>query len=231
MSQIESRITPSIIHDVRNVLANMISVSDLIMDDIKNDNINKGKTLELLITISQSSRGFLSFLEELLNISHSSNISKDKALVDVEEVINRSLKIINPGAIKAGVKITKDISNNLPPIKTISCKLVQILINLLDNSIKYNLDNNDIKIYAYYKNQKLYLGVLDNGIGISQERINKIMGVNNLQDIKEESEKHISSFSIGLESISKITRIIGCELEIESELSFGTDVRLIFPVC
>lgn len=79
---LEARITPSIIHDVRNVLASMISVSDLVKEDIENENMNKEEAIELLSAVSESSSSFLLLLEELLNVSSISNLSQNKVLVN-----------------------------------------------------------------------------------------------------------------------------------------------------
>ena len=88
-------------------------------------------------------------------------------------------------------------------------QMERIMLNILSNAIKYNKPNGNIDVIVKDRKEKVYIDVIDSGIGIPKDRINTI-------------------FDIGLSIVKKLVDALDGEINIESEVDKGTTVRLIF---
>ena len=116
----------------------MASVQDIVLDDE-----TKVKSLQI---IKQQAQRLSSMVEDLLVIpeleSYSLKFNMDE--VDLSESINRAIEYLS----SRDVVINSDISEDLKNVWTDEYRLEQIIINLLDNAIKYNKDNAPIEVIA-----------------------------------------------------------------------------------
>ncbi|CAH0344822.1 sensor histidine kinase [Bacillus sp. CECT 9360] len=103
-------------------------------------------------------------------------------------------------------------------------KIRQVLLNLLDNAIKFSDRGSEIEIYQYLKEDMVVLKIQDHGIGIKQEKLKYIM----------DSFYKIDSKSIGTGLGLAITRNIvdkhGGTIEVKSEYGTGTTVLVCLPL-
>ena len=66
------------------------------------------------------------------------------------------------------------VTADVPPVYADKDDIERIVLNILTNSIKYTKDNGEIKIYVGFVYNDAYIKVMDNGIGIPEEDLNKI---------------------------------------------------------
>lgn len=105
--------------------------------------------------------------------------------------------------------------------------LVSIIIsNLLSNAIKYSRENGSIFVTLVEENKQIICKITDNGIGISEEDLDKIGN----RFYRSQSEKHndIKGTGLGLSIVKRLTDLLDIELEIESQPTIGTTVLLRF---
>ena len=131
-------------HEFRTPLTSIIGyTSRLLRQDIVLDDETKVKSLQI---IKQQAQRLSSMVEDLLVIpeleSYSLKFNMDE--VDLSESINRAIEYLS----SRDVVINSDISEDLKNVWTDEYRLEQIIINLLDNAIKYNKDNAPIEVIA-----------------------------------------------------------------------------------
>ena len=103
-------------------------------------------------------------------------------------------------------------------------RIRQLLINLLDNAIKFTSEKGWVKFSANQEGNNFVILVSDNGVGISKEE---------LEHVKEKfyKGKHSNSHSgIGLSISDEIAKLHGGTLEIFSEEKIGTTVEVTIPI-
>ena len=105
--------------------------------------------------------------------------------------------------------------------------LVSIIIsNLLSNAIKYSKENGAIFVTLEEENKQVICKIIDNGIGISNEDLDKIGN----RFYRSQSEKNIDikGTGLGLSIVRRLTDLLDIKFEIESKTKVGTTVLLRF---
>ena len=105
-------------------------------------------------------------------------------------------------------------------------QMERIMLNILSNAIKYNKPNGNIDVIVKDRKEKVYIDVIDSGIGIPKDRINTIFDRFERMENKNAVIKEGSG--IGLSIVKKLLDALDGEINIESEVDKGTTVRLIF---
>ncbi|MDD6401851.1 MAG: histidine kinase [Lachnospiraceae bacterium] len=129
------------------------------------------------------------------------NIKKNHDSVSLKEELNlvdNYIYILNV-RFAGDIKYVSNIDEGLLGITVPS----MILQPIIENSVNYGIRDIDwegvISLSVYEKNNKAYISIEDNGVGISKEKIEKIMNSENLDDIRSESER--DSNGIGLDNV------------------------------
>ena len=100
-------------------------------------------------------------------------------------------------------------------------KIIQVIINLVSNSIKFSELESHIIITFEYDNEKMYVSVEDNGIGISKNDQEKLF--NPFFQVQESLVKNGSG--LGLAICKKIVTLLGGDIIVESEKGIGSTFR------
>ena len=147
--------------------------------------------------------------------------------VGVNEVIQGAISTIEPTLNGAHVRIIREIASDLPVLNTDREKLGQILLNLLDNAIKFTKQG-EIRISASQQNGSLQLVVSDTGIGIRKEELNKIF--EEFQRGDSSGNKHYRGTGLGLAIVKNFVNLLGGEVAVESEAGKGSVFTVTLPL-
>lgn len=169
------------------------------------------------------------YIEQALFYARSNTVEKDyyikKSLL--KDMVNESIKKNKNILIQEKVSLNlHDLDLN---VNTDSKWLVFILNQLIQNSVKYKKqqENLEIEIYAKQGKENVILYVRDNGIGIKKGEITRVFdkgftGANGRMLNKK-------STGIGLYLCKKLCNKLGIAIELNSVQGEGTEVRLVFP--
>ena len=116
---------------------------------------------------------------------------------------------------------------DIPALNTDREKLRQIILNLLDNAVKFT-ERGEIKIAASQQNGSLKLVVSDTGIGIQKEELNKIFEEFHRGD--SSSTKNYRGTGLGLAIVKKFVNLLGGEVAVESEVGKGSVFTVTLPL-
>jgi len=139
----------------------------------------------------------------------------------IEQISSRML-----GKIK---KYNIEYSTNLKDLNIIGDEegIRHILINLIDNAIKYNKPNGSISICTYDREKEVYIEVADTGIGISHKDLDKIF--ENFYRIKNDRSRKTGGTGIGLSFVKKMVEKQNGRILVASEIDVGSRFTIIFP--
>jgi signal transduction histidine kinase len=181
-NQLKDQLIQIIAHDVRSPLASVQGVVEL----LKNDQLDK-KDLELIADQFQKTASYTnSMLEELLEWTNSQSNKFEQHVIefDIHSLAEKLFKNYQVKAEEKNLSLIYEGPNQMY-IKTDPQLLEVIIRNLLTNAIKFSFPNNTIKI-AIEKNpltNYLLLHVIDNGVGIEQNKM-KALFDNDMNKIK-----------------------------------------------
>jgi two-component system, OmpR family, sensor histidine kinase ArlS len=103
--------------------------------------------------------------------------------------------------------------------------LFNLFFNLINNAIKYNRQNGEIKIVAAQENNNFSISIIDTGIGISAEDLPYIF--NRFKKIRQSLKQ--DSFGLGLPIVQSIAGFHEIKIEVDSEKDKGSTFKLVLP--
>jgi len=147
--------------------------------------------------------------------------------VALDKTIDTCIKLLMPKMKEKQLNVEIKIEENLPLIKGDGFKLEQLFINLIDNAIKYT-DKGKITIDLYKHNNKLLASIQDTGIGIPENKINRIF--ERFYTINKSRSRKLGGTGLGLSIVKHIVILHNAEIKIESKEGIGTKFTIAFPL-
>lgn len=154
----------SVSHELRTPLASIIGAASALSDTTVQ--YNPKEQLELLETISYGATRMERLVNNFLDTARQESgiLQLKNDWCDIEDIIGVALQRVEKVSVTHN--IVSDISSPLPFFKGDCGLLEQVLVNLLDNAIKYSPKGSTIAIRAYLEHAHLVVSVKDQGIGI-----------------------------------------------------------------
>ena len=185
---------------------------------------NEREVLEESLNISlEEIQKMKKLMEEMLNLAkreHAKEISQTNIL-KVVLLLQKEYKLLNP-------KVT--ISTEIDPVYCVNIQqvaLIQIIRNLIDNSIRYNENDPNIFISVNRDSKNIIIAITDNGIGLSSHQISKIF--ERFYTVDEARTKSKGGTGLGLSIVKMLVLEYGGEIDVESNLGKGTTFRVHLP--
>ena len=209
-------------HELRTPLNAINGITYLLLQEKpKPSQLNYLKSLEF------SGNYLLNFINDILEINR---LESDKVVIEkinfniselTENIVTSFKEFIHENNIKCHLNIDKSIDYNLKGDPT---KLSQILINLLNNAIKFSKNGdvwcNIIKKSETTNNVTLYFEIKDNGIGIPKDKQDAIF--DSFSQGSVEINRTYGGTGLGLSIVKKILELMGSEIHLKSESGKGS---------
>jgi len=194
----------------------------MIQEDISDESLQK--LSELMTTVSRLSR----IVNSLLMISR---IENDQYVleeeVNVQALVQQVVSEIEDRIIGNEIKIEINLNESFLFKPCNKDLLFQLVYNLLNNAIKYNVPKGSIRITDGYTLEHRYeLMISDTGIGISPADLPLIFN----RFKKVHVQRSSGGYGLGLAISKTIANYHHIEIGVESELNQGTTFKLLFPV-
>ena len=144
LNDFRTNLVNAISHEFRTPLTSIVGYSSrLLRHDIKIDDETRIKSLKI---IKQQAQRLSRMVEDLLVVPEieSFSIQLNKVETDLSEMVENSVLYANSNNSKFDIEISSDLKN----VYADGDRLEQVLINLCDNAVKYNQDDEPIKIVA-----------------------------------------------------------------------------------
>ena len=220
----------TVTHELRTPLYAVTGLTNMLLEENpKPDQIQHLKSLKF------SGDYLLTFINDILQINkiEANKVEVEPEPFNLKKKINNIVLALNNSAEDNNVKIHFEYDNNLPEnFIADQLKISQILINLIGNSIKFT-KNGDIWIRVYKISQKdktyrLRFEIEDNGIGISQEKQDKMFESFSQGSIQ--INRKYGGTGLGLSIVKGLIDILKGDIYVKSEIDKGTTFYFEIPV-
>ncbi len=126
-------------HDLRNPIGIIMSYSDFLLDELKNEISEKHQ--QMLKSIKGTSEFMLHLLNELLDISaiESGKLNLDLQPVDLVALVSKNAELNSVIAARKNIQVHVECSEQVPEMEVDTLKIEQVLNNLISNAIKFSL--------------------------------------------------------------------------------------------
>ena len=147
----------------------------------------------------------------------------------VNQVIDEVMNILSSEAKKKNIVLEAFLPEDLPAIFGDRDQFKQMLINLLDNGIKYNKDGGKVTVLTEKLDlNRLKIIVRDTGIGIEEEDIPRIF--ERFYRVDKARSRKVGGTGLGLAIVKHIVMNFNGKIEIKSKLGEGTDFVIEIPI-
>jgi signal transduction histidine kinase len=214
-------------HELRTPLNAIIGYSEIIKSQMFGK-VGNDKYIEYSSDIHSSGIHLLNLINDILDISKA-EAGKFEILeenVDICEAARESLKLISEQAAQKKIPVKTNLPEEEIFIYADKLRIKQIMINILSNAVKFSDSGQEIR-FEIKEDEGLIITVKDNGIGISQTDIPKIL--EKFGHIKNSMVRQSEGTGLGLWLTKMLIEAHNGTLHIDSKVGFGTTVTVYFP--
>ncbi|HHW19869.1 MAG TPA: ATP-binding protein [Thermodesulfovibrio thiophilus] len=211
-------------HELKTPVTAIKGYAETLLDGAIDDRENSKKFIEI---IKNQADRLTALVEDLLTLSRIEfgDIKIEKKEILLDEIVNSVFQILGDKADKKDIHLQKDI----PPRTIIQAdkhRLMQIMINLVDNGIKFT-EKGFVKVVFFKKNSKGIISVEDTGIGISKEHLQRIG--ERFYRVDQARSRQLGGTGLGLAIVKHLVLAHGWQLDMKSEVGEGTTIQIVIP--
>jgi len=189
-----------------------------------------GRARPFLEVVARHAERMSRLVDDLLDLSNieSGRLQLERHAVPLDEVARPVLALHQEAASKKGITLRLEIPPDLPPALADRDRLQQILINLVDNAIKFTSAGQVTLSAQKASSSRLEVIVTDTGTGISSMDLPRV--TERFYRVDRARSRERGGTGLGLSIVKHLVHAHGGELHIESELGKGTTVRFTLPI-
>ena len=226
LDSLREDLTAMIYHDLRSPLANIVSSLDVLFNMVPEDD---KETVQTVLKIAENSTDRIQRLvSSLLDVNRleTGQPVADQKVVDTIQLITRAVLDVEPVARGRRQTISANLPNELPPIWVDEDMARRVLINLMENSVKFTPPDGKLEAGASHEEDWVHMWVKDNGPGIPVAEQDRIF--DKFTRLRGGSKS--SGLGIGLAFCRLAVVGHGGKIWVESEPGVGSVFHFTFPV-
>lgn len=188
------------------------------------------KQKKLLRIIAEESNRLIEMVNSLLDLSkmETGMMSFNFTGSDIKLLINKVIAGVEPLAVAKNVSLKADIAQDLPVIKMDNERILQVLLNLIGNAVKFTPGGGKVTVSARTWGQEVWVSVTDTGPGIPKENLNTIF--DKFKQTTITGYNKIKGTGLGLAVVKNIIIAHGGKVWVESEVGHGSTFIFSLPV-
>ncbi len=175
VEEIKDNLIRDVSHELRTPLAKMQMSLDLLLEVLDKEPINRQRAIGIGQMVFGNVQRLLRTVETILDLStlESGRIVYERVQISPDALIDDTLQYMRPMAEAKGLELVASVSGDLPPIEGDWERLARVLVNLIDNAIKFS-ERGQIVVSAQECDHEIQFAVSDQGSGIHKENLGKI---------------------------------------------------------
>ena len=226
----QSDLLAEIMHEIKTPIMAINSASELML----RPEIPKEKHGELVGMISRESKRLSKMTRDFLDFARleSGRVRLARLPVELPTVVMDVVRISESQASERHISIEANLSDNLPTSDSEwrlvgdSDRLKQVVLNLVSNAVKYNVDNGRVTIAAHTENNECAISVTDTGKGIEPEDLEHLFE----RFYRIPGSEGREGTGLGLSVAKKIVEEHNGRIDVNSTLNVGTTFTIYLPL-
>jgi two-component system phosphate regulon sensor histidine kinase PhoR len=171
---------------------------------------------------AKSLDGLDALVKDLLTVSQieTGAIKIEKKRINLRPMIEEIFEQLEGKAQKRGVKLVLNCADEAIDVKADAQRIEQVLINLIDNGIKYGHQDGKVTVLIEDRKKSYLISVKDNGPGISEKHLPRLF--ERFYRIDKSRTKLSGGTGLGLSIVKHIVHAHGSKIQVESKVDKGT---------
>lgn len=222
LKQERNEFLASVSHELRTPLTYIQGYSDI----ARRKELEEVNRIQYLDIINEESIRVSRLLKELFELAKldQNAFSIKKEEVDLCAFLNSIYEKVLPAFSNKGIQF-KFVCHSHPVIEIDPVRFEQVILNLLDNSLKYSHEGTTAYLRAVETNGKIQITVKDQGSGIPEEDLPYIF--DRLYRVDKSRARSTGGFGLGLAIVKQLVEAHGGEISVESKVGSGTCFKII----
>ncbi len=239
LEEIRKDFVANVSHEIKTPITAIKGFAETLLEGALDDKENARKFLE---TIKNNSERLNSLVNDLLTLSRIElgDITITKTFINLDEVIDTVFETLKEKTQSKDLYLKKQITPEIKEIHADRDRLIQILLNLVDNGIKFTEKGGvTVKVKSEEKDPELLtlnsqlrdfveISVEDTGIGIPKKYLARLG--ERFYRVDRARSRELGGTGLGLAIVKHLVKAHGWKMEFESTEGKGTTVHLICPI-
>jgi len=226
-NQAKSQFLANMSHELRTPLNAILGFSELLSDDVTGrfDEETRRRYLQL---IHSSGKHLLELINDILDLSkvEAGQMTLHLQPVEIPAVIDEIRATVEPLARSKSIALETGASGELTVVADAS-KVIQMLLNLVSNAIKFTPEGGRIEIQARDAGPWIEVAVIDSGIGIAEADLGRLF--TEFQQLSAGPGRQQQGTGLGLALTKHLAELHGGQVTVESTLGAGSTFTLRLP--
>ncbi len=213
-------------HELRTPLASIKGYAETLLSGALEDKTSLKKFLTI---IDKHANRMTALIEDLLTLSmlESHQMPMSFAPVEIKNIISGVMQGFEKQARDKGLQLIMDIEEDIPNVRGDRNRLEQVIINLVDNAIKYT-NTGTVRVSAEKQDNMLRIDVEDTGIGIPEKDIPRLF--ERFYRVDKGRSREVGGTGLGLAIVKHIIQGHNGKIWVNSKLGKGAAFSFALPL-
>jgi signal transduction histidine kinase len=231
-----SQFVASMTHELRTPIHGVQGLADVIAAGVYGPVTDKQK--EACASIKRSAQSLLGLVDDVLNLARAEagRIEAKPTALDIAELVERVTASVSWMVGTKRITLDAEVERDLAFVNSDSRWLAHVLVNLVSNAVKFTPEGGRVLVRARAgrpgargkeHEDAIVLEVSDTGVGISPADRERIFEP--FRQIDGGDERVFGGVGLGLALVARLTDLLACDVELDSEVGKGSTFRVIVP--
>ncbi|NTV29097.1 MAG: HAMP domain-containing protein [Candidatus Omnitrophica bacterium] len=227
LEKIRQDFVANVSHELRTPVASIKGYAETLLDGALED---KDHAREFVGVIRDNSDRLASLINDLLDLARIESGKMPMVFMPVElrPIVERCLGILESLAARKSLRITVEIPDSLPKLNADEARISQVILNLLDNAVKYTPDGGEVRVRALQQENKVCVEVEDTGVGIPEADLPRIF--ERFYRVDKARSRELGGTGLGLSIVKHIVHAHGGEVSVISTPGRGSQFSFTVPL-
>jgi PAS domain S-box-containing protein len=214
-------------HELRTPLNAILGFTRLVKR--RSESVLPQKQIDNLDKVLVSADHLLEMINAVLDLSkiEAGRMDVRPATFDVAALVDACLQTVRPTVEGKQLRLAREGASGLPPLFTDRDKVRQILMNLLNNAVKFT-EAGKVTVTLRRQDEMLVLAVADTGIGIPEEVLGHMFEAFRQGD--DSTTRRYGGTGLGLAISRRLARLLGGDVTVESTVGEGSTFTVTLPI-
>ncbi|MBA1333710.1 MAG: Phosphate regulon sensor protein PhoR (SphS) [Firmicutes bacterium] len=229
LEKIRSDFVANVTHELRTPLTSIRGFIETLKEGAIEDVKKRNRFLDIIDIEAERLERLIEDILLLSEIESGKPYSLPVTDIDVKRVIEDEIvSILRKKAEEKDIRIKTIYHGDVPPLKMNVDRFKQMMINLIDNAIKYSRENDEVTVSAYGIEDAVVLKVRDTGIGIPKEHQERLF--ERFYRVDKGRSRKVGGTGLGLAIVKHIVLSVDGSIKVSSEPGVGTEFRIEIPL-
>jgi two-component system, OmpR family, phosphate regulon sensor histidine kinase PhoR len=227
LERVRQDFVANVSHELRTPISSIKGYAETLLEGALKDKVNAREFVDI---IYQDANRLAALINDLLDLSkiESGKLKMSFTVLDPVVLINKGVTVIDNQAKAKSITLKTDIPQDLPKIQADETRFAQVMINLLDNAIKYSSEGAQVIVSAKLVDSFLQIDISDTGMGIDEDDLPRIF--ERFYRVDKARSRELGGTGLGLSIVKHIVSAHGGQVWVKSELGRGSTFSFTIPL-